>query len=189
MKKTTSFNARTSAFNPTKRSYPKGWYQAFIRMGTHKYFWMLLSMLEKMHQRFSPVDVNCIFIVFFFFPPAVYQLRIFVKLCTQPPCIQRVIYRILLLVLSKVHSQIQGHCNTSLYKCTFHFFSRESTKIQCSFCLISQRRIWRTLHCITWEAIPNCIMQRWFCHFSPFARCPVLFWYFHSRKYLCKFFL
>jgi len=24
MKKTTSFNARTSAFNPTKRSYPKG---------------------------------------------------------------------------------------------------------------------------------------------------------------------
>lgn len=65
MKKTTSFNARTSAFNPTKRSYPKGWYQAFIRKQTHKYFWKLLSMLEKMHQRFSEVDVNCIFIIFF----------------------------------------------------------------------------------------------------------------------------
>lgn len=40
-------------------------------------------MLEKMHQRFSAVHVNCIFIVcflvVFFSPPGVYQQRVFVK--------------------------------------------------------------------------------------------------------------
>lgn len=64
-----------------------------------------------MHQRVSAVDANCLF--FFFLPALANKEYLWNR--SQPPYIPWVIYGILLLVLSKVHS---GHKDIAIHHCT-----------------------------------------------------------------------